>query len=151
MDRYEISEINLGKNKYICFELLEDWILNFSLKTETMRNIHNSLLYAGVRYLLWRYRNFSLAFIFFRTFEAIDSPLNLESSWQTRYSTVLCCLMEWPAKDVSISLKPLPFEKRKDLVSSSSKWIDSLFSKNHWNSDENSLFKKCSIFLTSSC
>ena len=27
--------------------------------------LHNSLLYAGVRYLLWRYRNFSLAFNFF--------------------------------------------------------------------------------------
>ena len=73
-----------------------------------MKNIHNqnvaelahyiinSLLYAGVRYLLWWYKNFSLAFIFFRSFEAIVSPLNLESSWQPRYSTVSCCLMEWP-------------------------------------------------------
>ena len=56
--------------------------------------LHNSLLYAEVRYLLWRYRNFSLAFIFFRTFEAIASSLNLELSWQPRYSTVSCCLME---------------------------------------------------------
>ena len=42
--------------------------------------LHNSLLYAEVKYLLWRYRNFSLAFIFFRTFEAIASPLSLASS-----------------------------------------------------------------------
>ena len=55
--------------------------------------LHNSLLYAGIRYLLWRYRNLSLAFFFFRTFEAIASPLDLESSWQPRYSTVSCCLM----------------------------------------------------------
>ena len=79
----------------------------------------NSLLYAGVRYLLWRYRNFSLAFIFFRAFEAIDFPLNLESSWQPRYSTVSCCFMEWPAKDILISFKPFVFEKRMDLVLSS--------------------------------
>ena len=71
-----------------------------------MRNIHNlnvteshnSLQYAGVRYLLWRYRNFRLAF-FFRTFEAIASPLNLKSSGQPRYSTVSCCLIDWPAED----------------------------------------------------
>ena len=83
--------------------------------------LHNSLLYAEVKYLLWRYRNFSLAFIFFRTFEAIASSLNLESSWQPRYSTVSCCLMEWPAKDILISFKPLVFEKRMDLVLSSPK------------------------------
>ena len=41
MDQYEISEVNLGKNEYICFELFEVWVLNFSLKEETMRNIHN--------------------------------------------------------------------------------------------------------------
>ena len=82
---------------------------------------HNSLLYAGVRYLLWRYRNFSLAFILFRTFEAIASPLNLESSWQLRYSTVSFCLMEWPEKDILISFKPHFFEKRMDIVLSSAK------------------------------
>ena len=41
MDRYEISEANLGKNEYTCFELFEVWFLNFSLKEETMKNIHN--------------------------------------------------------------------------------------------------------------
>ena len=41
MDRYEISEINLSKNEYTCFELFEVWFLNFSLKEETMKNIHN--------------------------------------------------------------------------------------------------------------
>ena len=92
MDRYEISEVNLGKNGSICFEVFEVWVINFSLKEETMRNIHNqnvaelahnnnSLLNARVKYLLYRYRNFSLAFFFFRTFEAIASPPNLESSW----------------------------------------------------------------------
>ena len=35
--------------------------------------------------------------------------------------------MEWPAKDVLISLKPLVFEKRTDLVLSSPKLIDGLF------------------------
>ena len=63
----------------------------------------------------------ALAFIFFRIFEAIASPLNLESSWQSRYSTASCCLMEWPSKDILISLKPLVFEKRMDLVLSSPK------------------------------
>ena len=41
MDWYEISEVNLGKNEYICFELFEAWFLNFSLNKETMKNIHN--------------------------------------------------------------------------------------------------------------
>ena len=41
MDRYEISEVNLGKNEYICFNFFEVWVLNFSLKEETMKNIHN--------------------------------------------------------------------------------------------------------------
>ena len=67
-------------------------------KCDWISAIHNSLLYTGVRYLLWRYRNFSLAFTYFRNFEAITSPLNLELSWQPSYSTVSCCLMEWPAK-----------------------------------------------------
>ena len=52
----------------------------------------------------------------FRTFEAIASQLNLESSWQPRFSPVLCSLMERLAKDILISLKPLVFEKRMDLV-----------------------------------
>ena len=41
MDWYEISRVNLGKNEYICYELFEIWILNFSLKEETMKNNHN--------------------------------------------------------------------------------------------------------------
>ena len=42
MDRYEISKVNLGKNEYICFELFEVWVyFFFSLKEETMKNIHN--------------------------------------------------------------------------------------------------------------
>ena len=41
MDRYEISEANLEKNEYICFELFKIWVLNFSLEKETMRNVHN--------------------------------------------------------------------------------------------------------------
>ena len=40
MDRYEIFEVNLGKNEFICFELFEVSVLNFSLKEEIMRNIH---------------------------------------------------------------------------------------------------------------
>ena len=49
-------------------------------------------------------------------FEDIASPLNLESRWQPRYSTVLFWLMEWPTKDILISLEPLAFEKKMDLV-----------------------------------
>ena len=55
--------------------------------------------------LIWRYRNISLAFISVRTFKAIASPLNLESIWQPRNSTVSCSLMEWPAKDILISFR----------------------------------------------
>ena len=49
------------------------------------------------------------------------SPLSLEPSWQPRYSTVSCCLMENPAKLILISFKPLVFVKRMDLVLSSPK------------------------------
>ena len=41
MDWYEILEVNLSKNEYICFELFEVWFLNFPLKEETMKNILN--------------------------------------------------------------------------------------------------------------
>ena len=41
MDQYEISEVNLGKNEYICYGFLELRVLNFFQKEETMRNIHN--------------------------------------------------------------------------------------------------------------
>ena len=40
MGWYEISEVNLCKNEYICFELFEVWFLNFSLKEQTMKNIY---------------------------------------------------------------------------------------------------------------
>ena len=40
MDRYEISEVNFGKNKYICFELFEVRFLILK-KEESMRDIHN--------------------------------------------------------------------------------------------------------------
>ena len=141
MDRYEISEVNLGKRVHLFWSF---WCLSFKFffkrgnheehpqsKHGWISALHNSLLYTRVRYLFWQCRNFNLAFMFFRTFEAIASPLNLESSWQPRYSTVLCCLMEWPAKDILISLEPLVFEKSMDLVLSSPKWIDSLLFMNH--------------------
>ena len=32
MDQYEISKVNLGKKKYICFGLLVTWILFFLKK-----------------------------------------------------------------------------------------------------------------------
>ena len=41
MHRYEISKVNLGKSEYICFKPFEVWVLNFSLKEKTMKNIHN--------------------------------------------------------------------------------------------------------------
>ena len=53
--------------------------------------------------------------------------------------------------DVSDVIKPFTLRKRMDLILSSTKWTDCLLSMNHWNSDEKSLFKKFSIFLTSSC
>ena len=51
MDRYEISEVTLGKSKFICFELFEVWVLNFPLKEETMRNIHNKNVAESVHYM----------------------------------------------------------------------------------------------------
>ena len=41
MDQYKISVINLGKNEFICYKFFEVWFLSFSLKEETMKNIHN--------------------------------------------------------------------------------------------------------------
>ena len=52
MDQYEISEVNLGKNEYICFELFEAWVLNFSLKEETMKTIHNQNVAELVHYII---------------------------------------------------------------------------------------------------
>ena len=66
-------------------------------------------------------RYFSLTFISFKTFKIIASPINLESSLQLSCFAISCYLMEWSAKDVLISLKPLVFERRMDLVLSSPK------------------------------
>ena len=52
MDRYEISEVNLGKSEYICFGLFEVWVLNFSLKEETMKNIHNQNVAELAHYII---------------------------------------------------------------------------------------------------
>ena len=52
MDWYEISEVNLGKSEYICFELFEVWVLNFSLKEETMKNIHNQNVAELTHYII---------------------------------------------------------------------------------------------------
>ena len=41
MDQPKISEANLGKNEYICSEFFDVWVLNFSLKEETMKKILN--------------------------------------------------------------------------------------------------------------
>ena len=52
MDWYEISEVNLGKSEYICFELFKVSVLNFSLKEETMKNIHNQNVAELVHYAI---------------------------------------------------------------------------------------------------
>ena len=41
MDGYRISEVNLRKNEYICFELFKVQFPNVSLKEETMKNTFN--------------------------------------------------------------------------------------------------------------
>ena len=40
------------QNEYICFELFEVWILNFSLKEENMRNIHDQNLAELAHYII---------------------------------------------------------------------------------------------------
>ena len=55
MDRYEISEINLAKNNYICFELFEVWALNFSLKERTMKNIYTQNVTELAHYIIVLY------------------------------------------------------------------------------------------------
>ena len=52
MDQYEISKVNLDKRKYICFELFEVWVLNLSLKEETIKNIHNQNVAELVHYII---------------------------------------------------------------------------------------------------
>ena len=56
MDQYEILEVNLGKNEYIYFELFEVWVLIFSLKEETMRNIHNQNVAELAHYIIVFYK-----------------------------------------------------------------------------------------------
>ena len=46
-----------------------------------------------VRNLFFLYKNLSLVLIFVMTFNSIDSPARLQSSWQTRYVTVWYCLI----------------------------------------------------------
>ena len=96
-----------------------------------MKNIHNQNRAEIAHYIIVFYMQglgtcygntgILVSHLFFFQLEAIVSPLNLESGFQPRYSTVLCCLMEWPAKDILISPKPLVHEKRMDLVLSSPK------------------------------
>lgn len=90
-------------NTFVLSYLKFDFLF-FFLKEQTTRNIHNlnavdladciSLLNAGIRYVLRRHQNSSLTFIFFRSFEAIASPLDFESRWRQRYSTASCSLMQ---------------------------------------------------------
>ena len=41
MNQHEVSDLNLDKNKCICFELSDIWFLNFSFKRQNHRSIHN--------------------------------------------------------------------------------------------------------------
>ena len=112
MDRHEISEVKLGK-----IELFEVWSLIFSIKEEIMRKIHNWNVTELARCIIVFYpqekgtcfvdivEDFSWVFIFLSNFEASLYPLNLKSIWQLTYSTVSCCLMEWPANDILILLQ----------------------------------------------
>ena len=52
MDWYEISEVNLGKSEYICFVLYEVWVLNFSLKEETIKKIFNQSVGELAHYIM---------------------------------------------------------------------------------------------------
>ena len=52
MDWYEISEATLDKSEYICFELFEVPVLNFSLKEETMKNIHKQNVAELAHYII---------------------------------------------------------------------------------------------------
>ena len=85
-----------------------------------MKNIHNQNVAELTHYIIVFYTQGQVHALaihefqssnFLRNFETISSPLNLESSQQTRYSTVSCCLMAWSAKDTLISFKPLVFEQ----------------------------------------
>ena len=52
MDWYKIWEVNLGKSEYICFEVFENYVLNFSLKEETMKNIQNQNVAELAHYII---------------------------------------------------------------------------------------------------
>ena len=52
MDRYEFSDVNLGRSEYICFKLFEVRILNFFNKEEPMKNIHNQNVAELAHYLI---------------------------------------------------------------------------------------------------
>ena len=149
MDRNEISVVNVCKNEHICLELFQVWVLNFSLKDEQpsskcgwisafcnifyMQGLGTCFVHTGI--LAWHLFSLGLFKLFF------------EGPWNFWYSTVSCCLMGWPAKDISVFHKPLAFEKRMNLFLSSPKWNGSLLYKYHWHSNENSLFKTFSILL----
>ena len=52
MDRYEFSDVSLGRSEYICFKLFEVRILNFFNKEEAMKNIHNQNVAELAHYLI---------------------------------------------------------------------------------------------------
>ena len=52
MFRYEISEVNLDKSEYIYFKLFKVSVFNFSLKDETMKDIHNQNVAELVHYII---------------------------------------------------------------------------------------------------
>ena len=54
--------------------------------------------------------------ISFRIFEAITFSLNIEPSWKPKYSIELCCLIQWPAKDILIPFTSFALENRMDLI-----------------------------------
>ena len=88
------------------------------LKEETMRNIHSqNVAELGYCIIVFYTQELGTCFgntgiSFFSTFEAIAFPLNLKTSWQPRYSTVSYCLMEWPPKDILISLNLSPLKRK---------------------------------------
>ena len=54
MDRCEISEVNLSKSEYSCFELFET--INLSLKEETTKNILNQNVAELAHYIIVFYK-----------------------------------------------------------------------------------------------
>ena len=70
------------------------------LKCSWITASYNSFVNARIRYLLFWYWNFSLVVLFLMIFDANALEINLESSWKLRFSTVSCCLMEYPSKAI---------------------------------------------------